>query len=92
LTHADEAGDLISAHGGNPSLKVGSLLTSHGKSIDDMLRGILEHENSGVALYEKLLSQVEGVHVPLEEYARRMIHDEAKDIAEIEKMLRKTGA
>ena len=91
MTHAHEAGDLITAHGGHPSLKVGSLLTSHRESIDAMLREILDHENSGVALYEKLLSQVEGVHVALEEYARRMIHDEAKDIAEIEKMLRKTG-
>jgi hypothetical protein len=35
---------------------------------------------------------VEGRHVALEEYARRMIHDESNDIAEIEKMLRKTGA
>jgi bacterioferritin len=90
ITHAHEAGDLITAHGGYPSLKVGSLLTSHGKSIDAMLREILDHENSGLALYEKLLSQVEGSHVPLEEYARRMIHDEANDVAEIEKMLRKT--
>ena len=91
MSHAYEAGDLLTAHGGSPSLKIGNLLSSHGKSIDDMLRDILDHENSGVVLYEKLLSQVEGVHVPLEEYARRMIHDEANDIAEIEKMLRKTG-
>jgi bacterioferritin len=91
ITHAHEAGDLITTHGGYPSLKVGDLLSSHGQSIDAMLREILDHENSGVAFYKKLLSQVEGRHVALEEYARRMIHDETNDIAEIEKMLRKTG-
>lgn len=91
ITHAHEAGDLITAHGGFPSLKVGPLLPSHSRSIDAMLREILIHENAGVALYEKLLARVEGRHVPLEEYARRMIHDETTDIAEIEKMLRKTG-
>ena len=91
FTHAHEAGDLITTHGGEPSLKVGNLLTSHSKSIDAMLREILDHEHSGVVLYRKLLSQVEDLHVPLEEYARRMIHDEARDIAEIEKMLRRTG-
>jgi bacterioferritin len=92
ITHAHEAGDLVTTHGGNPSLKIGPLLSKHGKSIDGMLREILEHENSGLALYEKLLSQVEGRHVPLEEYARRMVHEESHDIAEIEKMLRKTGS
>lgn len=91
VTHAHEAGDLITAHGGHPSLKVGALLSSHAKSIDGMLREIEAHETSGLSLYEKLLSQVEGRHVALEEYARRMTHDESKDIAEIEKMLRKTG-
>ena len=57
-----------------------------------MLGEILEYEKSGIEFYEKLLSEVEGRHVALEEYARRMIHDESNDIAEIEKMLRKTGA
>jgi bacterioferritin len=91
ITHAHEAGDLITTYGGYPSLKVGNPFSSQGKSIDAMLGDILEYEKSGVAIYEKLLSEVEGRHVALEEYARRMIHDESKDIAEIEKMLRKTG-
>ena len=91
VTHAHEAGDLIATHGGNPSLKVGPLLSGHQKSINGMLREILGYENSGLGLYEKLLSQVEGRQVALEEYARRMIHDESEDIAEIEKMLRKMG-
>ena len=89
VTHAHEAGDLITTHGGNPSLKIAPLLSKHEKSINGMLREILAFENSGLGLYEKLLSQVEGRHVALEEYARRMIHDESEDIAEIEKMLRK---
>jgi bacterioferritin len=89
MTHANEAGDLITAHGGYPSMNVGSLSTSHVKTIDAMLQEMLDHENSGLRLYEKLLSQVEARHVALEEYARRMIHDESNDIAEIEKMLRK---
>jgi bacterioferritin len=89
MTHANEAGDLVTTHGGYPSLKVGSLLTSHVKSIDGMLQEILDYENSGLALYQKLLSQVDSLDVALEEYARRMIHDETNDIAEIEKMARK---
>jgi bacterioferritin len=88
FTHAHEAGDLSTAHGGYPSSKVGNLLSSHRQTIDAMLREILDHENSGL---RQLLSQVEATHVALEEYARRMIHDESNDIAEIEKMLRKTG-
>jgi bacterioferritin len=92
MTHAQEAGDLVATYGGHPSLKIGTLLSSQGKTIDGMLREILEHENFGATLYEKLLSQVEGRHVALEEYARRMIHDESNDIAEIAKMLRKTGS
>ena len=91
VTHAHEAGDLITAHGGTPSLRIGDLLKAHSKSIDAMLREILAHENSGAALYHKLLSQVENRHVPLEEYARRMIHDETHDIGEIAKMLRRMG-
>lgn len=92
ITHAHEAGDLITTHGGFPSIKVGNLPNSQGKSIDAMLGEILEYEKSGIEFYEKLLSEVEGRHVALEEYARRMIHDESNDIADIEKMLRKTGA
>lgn len=92
ITHAHEAGDLITTHGGYPSLNAANPVSSQGKSIDAMLGDILEYEKSGLALYEKLLSEVEGRHVALEEYARRMIHDESNDIAEIEKMLRKTGA
>ena len=92
ITHAHEAGDLITTFGGYPSLTAKTPSSSQGKNIDAMLADILEYEKSGVALYEKLLSEVEGRHVALEEYARRMIHDESNDIAEIEKMLRKTGA
>ncbi len=92
ITHAHEAGDLITTHGGYPSLNASNPFSSQGKSIDAMLGDILEYEKSGLALYQKLLSEVEGRHVALEEYARRMIHDESNDIAEIEKMLRRTGA
>ncbi len=92
VTHAHAAGELITAFGGHPSLKIGKLLETHKHDIDDILREAIEHEKSGVALYRELLAQSEGKDIRLEEYAREMIRTEEDHIAEIEKMLRRPGA
>jgi len=42
-------------------------------------------------LYYELLSLVEGKSVPIEEYARELIHDEEMHIDQIDKMLRRPG-
>jgi bacterioferritin len=91
LTHAQEAGELITQLGGHPSLGIGPLLESHSHDIGDILRESLEHENAGLGAYRDLLALVEGSSVLLEEYARRMISDETRHVGEVEKMLRPPG-
>jgi bacterioferritin len=82
LTHAQQAGELITHLGGHPSLGIGALLESHNHDIGDILRESLAHEKATLALYHKLLALVEGKSVMLEE-----MH-----LGEVDKMLRKPGA
>ncbi len=91
LTHAQEAGELITALGGHPSLKIGELLETERHDIGDILREASEHERRALALYGDLLRQVEGRDVMLEEYARQQIAAESRHVGEVEKMLRQPG-
>jgi bacterioferritin len=91
MTHAQEAGELITHLGGHPSLGIGKLLESHNHDIGHILRESLEHENAGLALYKELLELVESKSVMLEEYARKMIFEEETHIGEVDKMLRAPG-
>jgi bacterioferritin len=91
LTHALAAGEHITAMGGHPSLRIGKLLETHRHDIDQILREAMEHEQEGVDTYRKLLELVRDKDIMLEEYSRKMVHDEEVHIAEIEKMLRRPG-
>jgi bacterioferritin len=91
LTHAATAGEYVTALGGHPSLAIGKLLETHKHDIDQILREALEHELEGIGAYKKLLKQVEGKSVVLEEYARQMVHGEETHVMDIEKMLRRPG-
>ena len=91
LTHALQAGEHITAMGGHPSLRIGKLLETHRHDIDQILREAMEHEQEGVDTYRKLLELVRDKDVMLEEYARKLVHDEEVHITEIEKMLRRPG-
>jgi bacterioferritin len=91
LTHALAAGEHITAMGGHPSLRIGKLLETHRHDIDQILREAMEHEQEGVDAYRKLLELVRDKDVMLEEYARKMVHDEEVHITAIEKMLRRPG-
>lgn len=91
LTHAQQAGELVTSLGGHPSLKIGDLLETEQHDIDTILRESLGHERAGLAVYEELLGLVQGKDVRLEEYARGLIRDESDDISEVEKMLRRPG-
>ena len=91
MTHATQAGELITALGGHPSLKIGKLLETHRHDMDQILREAIEHEKEGVALYRKLLGLVKDRSVRIEEYARSMVADEEAHLSEIEKMLRPPG-
>ncbi|HEX9984492.1 MAG TPA: ferritin-like domain-containing protein [Thermoanaerobaculia bacterium] len=91
LTHAQQAGEMITSLGEHPSLGIGPMLETHKHDIGDILRESLEHERAGMQLYRDLLTIVEGHSVWLEEYARQMIYQEETHAYEVDKMLRRPG-
>ena len=92
LTHAQQAGEMITHLGEYPSLAIGPLLDTHRTDIGTILRESLESEAQALTLYRKLLTVVEGRSVMLEEYARQMVQAEELHAGEVDKMLRSPGA
>ena len=92
LTHAQQAGELVTHLGEHPSLSIGPLLETHKHDIGDILRESLDHETKGLDLYRKLLDLVKDRAVMFEEYARQMIQAEEMHLGEVDKMLRNPGA
>ena len=91
MTHAREAGEMVTQLGEHPSLGIGPLLETHQHDIGDILRESLGHERATLEHYEDLLKMVEGEDVMLEEYSRTHIAMEVQHIGEVDKMLRKPG-
>src|SRR5438128_3149439 len=91
LSHANEAGEMVTHLGEHPSLKIGALLETQQHAIHDILLEALEAEKAGLALYKKLLDLVRDRSVFIEEYARKMISEEEAHLGEVNKMLRKPG-
>ena len=91
LQHAQAAGELVTHLGAHPSLAIGPLLETRKHEIGDILRESIEHEAKSLALYQELLSLVQGESVMLEEYARKMIFEEEQHLGEVDKMLRQPG-
>ncbi len=92
LAHAHRAGEMVTLLGGHPSLNIGALLETEKHDIGDILRESLEHEQTALNAYYKLLKLVDGgVSVLLEEYAREMIVAEELHLDEVNKMLRRPG-
>jgi len=91
LTHAQQAGEMVTHLGAHPSLAIGPLLETHHHDIGDILKESLASEAEALAMYKTLLTQTEGKSVMLEEYARAMISAEEKHAGEVDKMLRKPG-
>jgi bacterioferritin len=91
LTHAQQAGEMITLLGAYPSLEIGPLLDSHKHDIGAIMRESLETEGKALHIYRELLSCVQARSVVLEEYARRMIYAEELHASEVDKMLRKPG-
>lgn len=87
LTHASEAGELITHLGGHPSLGIGQLLETHRHDIGDILKESLEHEMLALSEYHNLLELVNSRNVMLEEYARRMISLEEMHLGKEYKVL-----
>lgn len=91
LTHANEAGELVTQFGEHPSLKIGALLETHKHGINDILLESVEAEKTGLELYHRLHDLVKDRSILLEDYARRMISEEETHLGEVNKMLRKPG-
>ena len=87
--HAVLAGEHVTALGGHPSLKIGTLLETHKHSVDAILTEARDHEKVGLEEYRKLLKLVADKSVMLEEYARAQIAAEEQHLAEISKMMRR---
>jgi bacterioferritin len=90
--HAVLAGEHITALGGHPSLKIGSLLETHQHDVNEILKEAHEHEKVGLDAYYDLLKLAEGRSILLEEYARDQIAAEEMHLADIRKMMRKPGS
>jgi bacterioferritin len=91
LTHAQQAGEMITLLGAYPSLAIGPLLDSHQTDIAAVMRESLETEAKALALYRELLKCAEGRSVIVEEYARQMVYAEELHASEVDKMLRQPG-
>lgn len=91
LSHAQQAGELVTHFGEHPSLAIGRLLETQKHDIADILRESMEHERHGLALYQELLALVEGRSILVEEFAREMIRHEETHLGEVDKMLRRPG-
>jgi bacterioferritin len=91
LTHAQQAGEMVTHLGAYPSLEIGPLLDRHELSMAEILKDSLDTESKALALYKELLQVVEGRSVVLEEYARQMVYAEEMHAGEVDKMMRKPG-
>lgn len=92
LTHAQEAGDVLTGLGGHPSLSVASIEETHEHSVYAMIAESHQHEKRALGLYKDLLAVVADESVYLEEYARGMIGQEELHTMELTKMMRDYGS
>jgi bacterioferritin len=91
LTHAQQAGEMITLLGEYPSLAIGPLLDTHRHDIRAIMRESLETEAKALYLYRELFKCAEGRSVVIEEYARQMVYAEEMHASEVDKMLRQPG-
>jgi bacterioferritin len=92
LTHAQQAGELITGLEGHPSQRIAMIEETNKHSIIDLLRESLEHELVALGLYKEFLGVVMEASVYLEEYARTQIGQEELHVMELRKMLRDYGS
>jgi bacterioferritin len=91
LTHAQQAGEMITLLGEYPSLTIGPLLDSHKHDVNAIMRESLDTEAKALGLYRELLQCAEGRSIIIEEYARQMVYAEELHASEVDKMLRRPG-
>jgi bacterioferritin len=88
LVHAQQAGEIITGLDGHPDQGIAMIEETHQHDIHTLLSESLEHEQTALALYKVLLTEVQDASVYLEEYARQMIGEEELHTLELRKMLR----
>lgn len=91
LTHAQEAGEVLTGLEGHPSLRIAPLEESHKHDLRHILEESLEHERQALAQYKELLACVQDRSVYLEEFTRAKIGQEELHTLELKKMLRDYG-
>ena len=88
LTHAQQAGEILTGLGGHPEQGISPIEESHDHSIETILRESIAHEQRALELYRELLALAEDRSVYLEEYARTQIGAEELHAIELNKLLR----
>ena len=88
LTHAQQAGEILTGLEGHPSLEIARIDETHKHSIRAILEESQAHEEAALGLYKELLRVIGDESVYLEEYARGMIGQEEMHTIELRKMLR----
>ena len=88
LTHALQAGEILTGLEGHPTLSIAPIEETFPHSVQDILRESLKHEKTALNLYKSLLDTVSDASVYLEEFARTMISQEELHGMELRKMLR----
>ena len=88
LMHARMAGDIITGLDGHPAVEISIIEESNKHRALDLLKESSEHERLAITFYNKLLKQVEGKSIYIEEYAREMIKTEEIHGMELGKMLK----
>ncbi len=88
LTHALQAGEILTGLGGHPNQGIAEIDESHMHDIYNILKESYAHEQKALSLYKELLETVEGASIYIEEYARQMIGQEEMHTLELAKMLR----
>jgi len=88
LVHAQQAGEILTGLEGHPTVGIAEIQETNKHRVGALLRESCEHEQTAVKLYMRLLDEVTGKSVYLEEYARGQIAQEELHTMEITKMLR----
>lgn len=88
LTHAQQAGEILTGLGGHPEQGIADIEETHDHSVDAVLRESIGHEQRAIELYRRLLEVAQDRSIYLEEYARTQIGTEELHMIELNKMLR----
>jgi bacterioferritin len=88
LTHAQQAGEILTGLGGHPEQGIAPIEETHDHSVDAILRESIAHEQRAIDLYRRLATLSADKSIYLEEYARTQIGAEELHLIELNKMLR----